>query len=173
MEFTSSASRFSLVPGLDAPTDWPGAATPWLALDRDGSGAVEDGRELFGSATTLSSGATAVNGFEALAELDENRDGVVDGADPSFRRLLVWRDANADRISQRAELVPAACAGVVALELRYHDVPRCDARGNCERERAVLRWRDAQGQPRTGAVVDVHLRLSPDAPAQAARGLPR
>jgi hypothetical protein len=165
--FNRSNERFALVPGLDAPTDWPSAATPWLALDRDGSGAIEDGRELFGSATTLGSGATALNGFEALAELDANRDGVVDAADPSFRRLLVWRDANADRVSQPSELVPAGCAGLVALELSYHDAARCDARGNCERERAVLRWRDAQGQPRVGAVVDVHLRLSPSAPAVA------
>jgi len=35
--------------------------------------------------------------------------------------------------------------------------PRCDARGNCEVERATFRFRDAAGREHTGAVVDVHL----------------
>jgi len=30
--------------------------------------------------------------------------------------------------------------------------------GNCERERASIVWRDAGGEIKTGAVVDVHLR---------------
>ena len=65
--------------------DWPMANTPWLALDRDGNGAIEDGSELFGSGTRLASGARARNGFEALRELDSNGDGVVSHETPAGR----------------------------------------------------------------------------------------
>ncbi|MBI4702603.1 MAG: hypothetical protein HY744_15895 [Deltaproteobacteria bacterium] len=54
--------------GSGARTDWPTAATPWLALDRDGDGQVGSGRELFGSATPVP-GGYARHGFAALAEI--------------------------------------------------------------------------------------------------------
>src|SRR5690606_31530054 len=52
VRYDSSSAAFDLGPQCGA-TDWPSAATPWLALDRDGSGGIEAGSELFGSATVL------------------------------------------------------------------------------------------------------------------------
>jgi hypothetical protein len=156
--FTEGMQTFELTPGqASACFDWPTAATPWLALDRDSSGAIQDGSELFGSATRLAGGGIAANGFEALADLDVNRDGWVDGLDEAFGRLVAWGDADRDGISQPEELVSIADLGVVAISLDYTVVPRCDARGNCERERAVFLWRDAAGWLRKGEVIDVHL----------------
>jgi hypothetical protein len=130
----------------------------WLALDRDGDGAIADGSELFGSMTVLSSGRRARNGFEALRELDEDGDGRITPADSGFARLLLWSDEDGDRVSGRGELRSLASFGVVSIDLDYGVDLRCDARGNCEVERASFRWFDASGAERVGAIVDVHLR---------------
>ena len=69
--------------------DWVGAETPWLALDRNGNGLIDDGRELFGSMTELPDGRRAPNGFAALAALDDDGDGRITARDAAFARLLV------------------------------------------------------------------------------------
>ncbi|MBZ5708794.1 calcium-binding protein [Nannocystis pusilla] len=156
VRYDSSAASFDLGPACGA-TDWPTAATPWLAFDRDGSGAIEAGRELFGSATVLRRGSLADNGFTALAELDHDRDGRISASDPGFARLLLWADHNADRRSTPWELTPVADAGVIAIGLTYRKDARCDARSNCEIERAAFSFRDSRGHERVGEVIDVHL----------------
>lgn len=138
-------------------TDWPTARTPWLALDRDGNGRIDDGGELFGSMTVLSSGRRAPHGFAALRELDADGDGKITPADTGFSRLLVWSDRDGDRRSSADELVPASAWELLSIDLDYTADCRCDARGNCEVERAAFRFRDATGAVRTGTVVDVHL----------------
>jgi hypothetical protein len=138
-------------------TDWPTARTPWLALDRDGNGAIDDGSELFGSMTVLSSGRRAKNGFVALRELDTNGDGRITPDDPGFSRLVVWSDRDGDRRSNPAEIATASAFELISIDLDYVIDPRCDQRDNCEVERASFRYRDAAGVERTGAVVDIHL----------------
>lgn len=136
--------------------DWPTAATPWLALDRDGDGAITRGSELFGDATVLSNGRTAKHGFEALAALDSNGDHRIDRADPMFASLVLWADRDGDRQSSGGELTPASQI-IESIELGYTVEPRCDARLNCEREKSVMRYRDVTGAARTGSIVDVYL----------------
>ncbi len=63
------------------------------------------GHELFGSGTRLPDGRHASDGFAALEVFDSNADGVVDGADPRFAELMLWRDRDADRRSTLDELV--------------------------------------------------------------------
>ncbi|MGZ3477409.1 MAG: hypothetical protein ACXWUG_28545, partial [Polyangiales bacterium] len=137
-------------------TDWPAAMHPWLALDRDGDGVISSGRELFGSATRLGD-TTAANGFQALAALDDNGDAVIDVKDAAYARLRLWSDVDGDRVSSPNELRSLAEMGVESLELHYVSSPRCDARGNCEVERATFRWVDPAGHAHAGALVDVHL----------------
>jgi hypothetical protein len=136
--------------------DWPTAATPWLALDLDRSGAIETGRELFGSGTRMASGRRAAHGFAALAELDSNADGRITPADARFAELVLWFDHDADKRSSFAELEPAGAHGIVEIDLAWHRAARCDARGNCGIERASFTFTD-RGGLRTGDVVDVHL----------------
>ena len=141
---------------MSAPMNWPTSATPWLALDVDQSGAIESGNELFGSATALGAGF-AKNGFEALAALDTNGDAIIDARDPGFEKLLVWRDADQNRASAAAELTPARTQ-LNSIELGFVVDRRCDARGNCEVERATFHYLGADGAERTGSIVDVHLK---------------
>jgi hypothetical protein len=58
----------------------PGAG--FLALDLNGDGRINDGRELFGPNTG--------NGFAELAAYDIDGNNWIDEADPVFNRLLIW-----------------------------------------------------------------------------------
>jgi hypothetical protein len=156
VRFVDVPGRFALADGDSAHTDWISPETPWLVLDRDGDGRIDDGRELFGSMTRLPDGRTAANGFEALRVLDTNHDGRITPADAWWSRLRLWSDTNQDRRSQTAELRRLSSRGIEALELNFAIAPRCDERGNCEVERAAF-WYRADGVLRRGRIVDVHL----------------
>lgn len=138
-------------------TDWPAAVTPWLAIDLDGNGAIDNGRELFGSGTRLRDGKRARNGFVALAELDDNRDGRIDVRDPAFADLVLWSDHDADKTSTLTELEPLALRGVVGIDLGYVVDPACDDRGNCEVQRATFTFLERGCEVRKGSVIDVVL----------------
>ncbi|MBL4688078.1 MAG: hypothetical protein JKY37_26045 [Nannocystaceae bacterium] len=149
---TPATNGFALDRPACGTPDWPSAATPWLVLDVDGNGSIDGGHELFGTATKLADGARARNGFAALAPLDTNGDGRIDADDAQWEALRLWRDADGDRQSSPEELTSLAASGIMGLPLQYDSDPRCDARGNCEIERASV---DAD-TPVT--LVDIHLR---------------
>lgn len=155
--FTDAPGHFDVVGrGASTSSAWVSAETPWLVLDRDGDGAVRDGRELFGSMTSLADGRRAAQGFAALAPLDADGDGWITARDPAFADLRLWSDRDQDRASTPGELETLAQRGVLGLALAFHVSPRCQA-GSCEMEQARLRFVDAQGEEREGRVSDVHL----------------
>jgi hypothetical protein len=155
--FTTGDGAFSIDPKMSVATDWVSEKTPWLALDRNENGVIDDGSELFGSASVLASGELASHGFLALAELDVNRDGAVTPADPAFSRLSAWVDADQDRVTDPGELVALADLGVESLSVGYDVVRRCDARDNCQRETSAMSFRSASGEVVAGRVIDVYL----------------
>lgn len=137
---------------------WPtGKDTYLLARDVDGNGNIDDGRELFGSYTQLEGlGYRAANGFEALAQFDVNRDGVIDARDPVYAELVAWSDVVRDGKAGPGELVHLPDLGVRAIDLRYTSAPEMDAFGNVTRERGGLTL-DASmcAAKRTARVIDV------------------
>lgn len=62
-----------------------GAGSAFLALDLDGDGRIDDGRELFG--------ARSGDGFAELAAHDEDGNGWIDEDDPVYSRLQLWQPA--------------------------------------------------------------------------------
>ncbi len=151
---------FAFAPGDPVLSAWPSTRAPWLARDLDGNGVIDSGAELFGSNTVLPDGRLARDGFEALAALDANGDGVLDERDPAFASLLLWFDANGDRISSPDELVPLS-RWISSIALHARAERRCDDRGNCEILRSPMRWRDAGGATHEGEIVDVFLSFRP------------
>lgn len=134
--FTRAPGSFRI--GAAERTEWVEASTPWLAIDRDGDGAIDGESELFA-------------GFEALAAFDDDRDGRITPRDAIFSELRVWRDRDQDRRSTPDELSTLADEGVRAIDLAYTSRP---ARAiSYEGEIAPL----ALDGGRAGRVVDVHL----------------
>ncbi len=156
--FAASTRAFAINGTMSVATDWPTARTPWLALDRNSNGAIDDGSELFGSATLLKSGERASNGFIALRELDTDGDGQLTPADAGWSQLRLWNDGDSDRVSSGAELTGLGARRLVSIDLAYAVEKRCDDRGNCEVERAGFRYVDEAGVEKSGVIIDVHLR---------------
>lgn len=157
VQFTASTADFDISGNGCVSTDWPTAATPWLALDRDRSGTIDGGHELFGNGTRMGDGARAEHGFAALGALDSNADGRITQADARWGELVLWADHDGDKQSTLWELTPLAEHGVTAIELSYWQNPLCDARQNCEVERASFTFAGRTGAEQTGSVVDVYL----------------
>jgi hypothetical protein len=121
----TSLTRFDIDgDGVKEPMGWVAGKAGFLALDLNGNDIIDDGRELFGDATMLlaKDGMHAVNGFEALAQYDDNQDSVIDQKDAVMSRLIVWFDSDSDGDSDPSELVPIAMMGVERIDLRYQSV---------------------------------------------------
>jgi hypothetical protein len=120
----------------------PSSTVAFLALDRNHNGRIDNGGELFGNHTRFADGTEAANGFDALSELDLNRDGVINGADPIWTSLLLWTDRNHDGKSSADELKSIVSSTIVGIELRYHWIGRRDRFGNMFRYEAIVDLHD-------------------------------
>lgn len=67
--------------GLSERSGWVSPDDGLLVHDRNGDGRISNGAELFGNHSILNNGKTAGNGFQALAEYDNNGDGLINADD--------------------------------------------------------------------------------------------
>lgn len=147
----SGKSNFAIRSKNEGQHYWPEAKAPgyFLALDNKGDKKILDGTQLFGESDKHQ------NGFLALAELDTNKDGVINSKDKNFSKLVLWRDENGDGISQKDEVKSLKDMGVLSIDLKFKA-------GSNEpvAERAELRERSAfefkrDGKIQKGEIVDV------------------
>ena len=101
--------------GVKTGTGWVKPDDGFLVLDRNGNGSIDSGRELFGADTLKRDGKFATDGFDALKDLDANKDGRIDPADSVFANLRIWRDLNQDGISQANELTTLSANRITGI----------------------------------------------------------
>ena len=102
--------------GYSERIDWT-VRDSFLVLDLNKNGKIDNGSELFGDTTYLlgEDKKYAENGFEALIQYDENKDGLITSDDSVFASLRLWLDADGDGISTEEELTTLADHKIVAI----------------------------------------------------------
>ena len=109
--------------GLRERLGWVGKGAGLLALDLNGNGKIDDGRELFGEATKIAkTGERASDGYLALAQYDSNADQMIDGKDAVFSKLKLWVDLNQNGKSESHELKTMKELGIKAMAVSYKEV---------------------------------------------------
>lgn len=102
--------RFDADGSLPREWTWITAKAGWLVYDGAGRGTIDSALQLFGNVTFWLFWS---NGYEPMRALDDNRDGELSGSE--LQHISIWHDANADGVSERAEVNPLSFYGIVAL----------------------------------------------------------
>lgn len=155
---TSGATFFDHnADGFAERTGWVATDDGLLVLDRNGNGRIDTGRELFGNHTLRGTGVEAAHGYQALADVDANRDGKVDGSDPAFANLRIWRDQDHDGASAPEELHTLASLDIRSLATTFTESTITDAQGNAHRQISTYTRVDGS----QGATADVWFGSTP------------
>jgi hypothetical protein len=105
--------------GFNSGRRWPWLRpdTCILVWDPAHTGQITSGRQLFGSVTWW---MFWQNGYDALAALDDNHDGVLSGAE--LKGICVWRDKNSNGIADPGEVITAEEFGIVQIAVKPRNV---------------------------------------------------
>ena len=106
--------------GFAEKTGWVNPEDGLLVRDINQDGIINNGSELFGQYTQLRDGSLAESGFEALLDLDENGDGIINELDTAFQQLSIWQDDSADGITDQGELTTLTEREITAFNLVDH-----------------------------------------------------
>ena len=100
--------------GLDREWTWITSDAGWLVFDRDGRGQITSALQLFGNVTFW---LFWNNGYEALAALDDDGSGRVEGDE--LKHIAIWRDLDRDGVSDAGEVQPLSAHGITALSYAH------------------------------------------------------
>jgi hypothetical protein len=104
--------------GLKRKWTWITKEGGWLVYDPKSKRHITSSLQLFGGVTFWLFWET---GYDALASLDDNGDGVLTGDE--LKGLAIWHDANGNGICDADEVKPLAEYGIVAVSCRFERDP--------------------------------------------------
>ncbi|MBF0302189.1 MAG: VCBS repeat-containing protein [Desulfamplus sp.] len=82
-ELTDVKFKFDLnSDGKEEEIPWLSSGSGFLVFDKNQDGVVNNGKEMFGPASN--------NGFQELAQLDDDKNGWIDENDAAFEKLSIW-----------------------------------------------------------------------------------
>lgn len=144
--------------GFKENSGWVGQDDGILVRDINGNGIIDNGTELFGNNSVLSSGEKAVNGFEALKDLDDNNDGIFDHNDKAWNEVKIWQDKNFNGLSDEGELLTPEQAGIAGINLDYDNQENVDENGNAHKQTGTFIKTDGTN----GTIDDVWFDTNPE-----------
>ena len=156
----SGVATFDLF-GANGMVYWPekGSKAFFLAIDRNKNNKIDSQNELFGNVV-----GEYTNGFQALAELDSNSDGVIDEKDAQFKDLILWNDSTGKGKTLKKDLYSLASKGVKSISLKYSEFIRPYGGRAEERAEATFAFdpdpksKDPNHTLKEGKIIDVWFR---------------
>jgi hypothetical protein len=118
--------------GREQSYSWLQPDAAFLVWDPEHTGRITSGRQLFGTVTWW---MFWENGYQALASLDDDRDGWLRGRE--LNGLALWFDRNQNGISDPGEVIPIEQAGIEALAVNA-DASLMNQRGAVLKDGRVL-----------------------------------
>jgi hypothetical protein len=100
--------------GFAEKTAWT-SGDAFLTYDLNENGKIDNGGELFGNHTLVGE-SKAADGFAALAQYDDNADGVIDENDDIYHLMRLWND-DGDGVSEDGEFKTLEEMGVNSIDL--------------------------------------------------------
>lgn len=92
---------------------WISRDAAWLVYDHRSTGRINSALQMFGNVTFW---LFWEHGYQALASLDNNRDGQLSGSE--LHGLAIWHDANGNGVSESGEVRSLRTAGITGLSCR-------------------------------------------------------
>ena len=105
--------------GFQKKWTWINPNAAWLVHDPKHSGKVTSALQMFGNVTFWLFWET---GYDAMASLDDNGDGVLSGKE--LEGLALWHDANSNGVCDAGEVKPLAEHGIVSLSCKFERDPK-------------------------------------------------
>jgi hypothetical protein len=100
--------------GLKKSWTWITNDAGWLVYDPHSTGKVGSALQMFGSVTFW---MFWENGYQALAALDNDRNGILEGGE--LQGLAIWQDIDCDGVSDRGEVRHLIEWGIVGISCKY------------------------------------------------------
>lgn len=146
--------------GFAENSGWVAPDDGLLVWDKNSDGKITSGAEIFGNNMLLENGTLAENGFQALAELDKNGDGVIDKKDDTYNFLQVWQDRNSNGIVDDGELMSLSDVGVESISTTYKNSNYIDKQGNHHAQVGTITYTDGKNGTASDIWLDTNYSFS-------------